>query len=75
MGSDGACDGACDGGVAAVSAAVGPWVSEETNINFAALPRDAAHYASAWTPDSFGRLATVRATYDADGLFPYGVVA
>lgn len=51
---------------------LGPWISPETTINFAGRPRDAAHFASAWPPKTFARLAEVRAAYDPDGVFPYG---
>lgn len=51
---------------------LGPWISPETTINFAGKPRDAAHFASAWPPKTFARLAQVRTTYDPDGVFPYG---
>jgi len=52
--------------------ALAPWVSPETTINFAGKPRDAAHFASAWSTKTFARLAEVRAAYDPDGVFPYG---
>jgi hypothetical protein len=56
----------------AITAAVTPWISAETNINFAGLPHDEAHFASAWVPDTFARLAVVREKYDPNGIFPYG---
>lgn len=52
--------------------AITPWLSPETNINFAGAARSAEHFASAWPADTFARLASVRAEYDPDGIFPYG---
>jgi len=49
-----------------------PWIAAETTINFAGKPRDPAHFASAWPPKTYTRLAEVRARFDPDGVFPYG---
>jgi hypothetical protein len=48
------------------------WVSPETNINFAGKPRSPEHFASAWPPETFARLAEVRRRYDPQGLFAFG---
>ena len=55
--------------------AITPWLSPETNINFAGAARSDEHFASAWPADISARLASVRAQYDPDGVFPYGFVA
>ena len=55
--------------------AIQPWLSPETNINFAGKARSAEHFASAWPADTFARLATVRRQYDPDVIFPYGFAA
>lgn len=44
--------------------AVTPWNATETNINFTPVARSAAHLASAWSPATGARLATLRAHYD-----------
>ena len=49
-----------------------PWLSTETNINFAGRLRSAEHFASAWPAATFARLAEVRRRYDPDGLFAFG---
>ncbi|MDQ1550017.1 MAG: hypothetical protein QOD27_1675 [Microbacteriaceae bacterium] len=54
--------------------AIGPWVSPETNINFAGRPRSYEHFVSAWPAVTFERLASVRRRYDPDGVLPYGPV-
>jgi len=51
--------------------ALGPWISAETTINFAAKP-DLPNYRKAWPADTFERLASVRKQVDPDGIFPYG---
>jgi hypothetical protein len=57
-----------------IVATIGPWVSAETNINFAGRPRSYEHFVSAWPAATFERLAAVRRRYDPDGLLPYGPV-
>ncbi|MFF0342606.1 FAD-binding oxidoreductase [Kribbella sp. NPDC004875] len=55
-----------------VLAALRPWVSAETTVNFAggfALP---GSYEASWPADTFARLAGIRAAYDPNRLFPYG---
>jgi hypothetical protein len=60
------------GGEALLSA-VGPWISPQTNINFATTAfRDPAQFAASWPPATFERLAALRAEYDPAGLFPFG---
>lgn len=58
-----------------VTAAIEPWVSPETNINFAGRILSLQHFASAWPADTFARLASVRHQYDPDHIFPYGPAA
>lgn len=53
-------------------AAIAPWTAPETNVNFAGRFRSAEHFASAWPPDTFARLAAVKKAYDPLGLFTYG---
>ena len=55
-----------------MTAAVAPWLSPETNINFAGRPRSEEHFASAWPPASFERLTGIRERYDPHKLFVYG---
>lgn len=50
------------------------WISPETNINFSTRVDTPEHFAQAWPPETFERLARVRATYDPDGLFAFGPV-
>ncbi|MCP2032853.1 FAD/FMN-containing dehydrogenase [Okibacterium sp. HSC-33S16] len=50
------------------------WVSAETNINFSSHVDTPEHFAQAWPPEVFDRLARVRATYDPEGLFAFGPV-
>jgi hypothetical protein len=57
---------------ARLAAAIAPWVSPATTINWVSTPSDPVAFASAWTPESFARLATVREKYDPDHVFPYG---
>ncbi len=47
------------------------WVSPETTINFADSA-DPAAFREAWPEETFARLASIRASIDPDGLFPYG---
>jgi FAD/FMN-containing dehydrogenase len=55
--------------------AVEPWVSPETNVNFAGRFASREHFASAWPPEIFARLESVRRAYDPGGLFTYGPAA
>ena len=57
-----------------VMAAVAPWLSPETNINFAGRLRSEEHFASAWPTASFERLAQIRERYDPHKLFVYGPI-
>jgi len=52
--------------------AVGSWVAAETNVNFMGVPRSAGHFASAWSVETFARLAEVRRRVDPDGVFGFG---
>jgi hypothetical protein len=53
---------------------VRPWISAETNINFSSHVDTPEHFAQAWPPETFERLARVRSTYDPDTLFAFGPV-
>jgi hypothetical protein len=57
---------------ARLAAAIAPWVSPATTINWVSTPSDPVAFASAWSPESLARLATVRDRYDPDHVFPYG---
>jgi FAD/FMN-containing dehydrogenase len=46
-----------------------PWLSSESNVNFAAHPRSARHATPAWPADTLARLAQVRRKYDPDAVF------
>ena len=46
-----------------------PWTCHEANVNFMGRARSAEHFASAWSPATFARLAEVRMRYDPRGLF------
>lgn len=50
-----------------------PWVAPTTTINFASYPSEHSAWKSAWTEDTFARLAAVRSRHDPEGVFPYGV--
>jgi len=43
---------------------IAPWAAAETNINFTPVARSAAHLASAWSPATAAKLATLRRRYD-----------
>ena len=45
-----------------------PWISRETNINFAGKLRSAEQFVSAWPPDILAQLTEVREEYDPDGV-------
>jgi hypothetical protein len=59
----------------ALFAAIAPWISSESNVNFAGRFADRKAYEKAWSPAIFARLDEVRGVYDPDGLFVYGVSA
>ena len=40
------------------------WMAKEHNINFMARPLSDEHYATAWSPSTFARLAEIRERYD-----------
>ena len=42
-------------------------------MNFAGAFASREEYAGAWPAATFARLINVRATYDPDGLFVYGL--
>lgn len=46
-----------------------PWIAPETNANFMGAPRSPEHFASAWPPATFAKLAEIRHQFDPDGLF------
>jgi len=52
----------------AAYAALGPWLSAETNINFAGVARP-GQTGAPWSPETGARLAKVREAYDPDGVF------
>ncbi len=58
------------GATDALLASIAPWVSPETNINFAA--GSGPEFAKAWPAATFARLASIRATLDPDDTFPFG---
>lgn len=45
-----------------------PWISAETNINFAGKVRSTEQFTSAWPPDILAKLTEVREEYDPDGV-------
>lgn len=57
----------------AVLDALQPWISPENNVNFASGFTTVAEYHGAWPPAIFDRLEEVKANYDPNGLFVYGV--
>ncbi|MEO6941598.1 MAG: FAD-binding oxidoreductase [Terrimesophilobacter sp.] len=59
----------------ALSTALAPWIASQTMVNFAGIFRSRSHFESAWPPDIFARLESVRKTYDPLGLFTYGPAA
>lgn len=50
-----------------------PWAATETNINFLPGPWTDETLARAWSPETAGRLASVRSAYDPTGLFAWRV--
>ncbi|MEF2977468.1 FAD-binding oxidoreductase [Subtercola sp. YIM 133946] len=67
---------AIDAANAALVAALTPWLSPETNINFATSAfRDQAQFTAAWPPETFARLAALRAEFDPAHVLPYGPAA
>jgi len=59
------------GATDALVGSLAPWISPETNINFAGSP-SAADFPKAWPAETFARLAAIRATVDPHGIFAYG---
>ena len=49
-----------------------PWLSSETNMNFAAHPRSAGHASAPSPADTRARLADIRRRYDPDAVFSGG---
>jgi FAD/FMN-containing dehydrogenase len=60
------------GAAGALFWAVAPWISPESNVNFAPAFASQKEFESAWPPATFARLAEVRKKYDPKGLFVYG---
>ena len=52
-----------------------PWIATDTNVNFAFPFATRAAYEAAWPVETFARLTSIRAEYDPEGLFVYGVPA
>jgi FAD/FMN-containing dehydrogenase len=50
-------------------AALAPWVTPETNINFTHEPRTDGPRITPWSPATAARLQEIRRRYDPDGLF------
>ena len=63
---------AAPGAAGALFWAVAPWISPESNVNFAPAFASQKEFESAWPPATFARLAEVRKKYDPKGLFVYG---
>ena len=61
------------GAAAALLGAVAPWISPESNVNFAPAFASQKEFEAAWPAETFARLAEVRKKYDPKGLFVYGV--
>jgi len=59
------------GATTALIAAIDPWVSEETAINFAGDPAG-DQFAKAWPPKTSDRLRAIRSSVDPDRVFAYG---
>lgn len=59
----------------ALSSALAPWVEPQTMVNFSGIFTSRAHFESAWPPEIFSRLESVRKSYDPSGLFTYGPAA
>jgi FAD/FMN-containing dehydrogenase len=55
-----------------VLAPLTPWISAETNVNYAGGFLVPGSYDASWPADTLARLTAVRATYDPNTLFPYG---
>jgi hypothetical protein len=49
-----------------------PWIAAEGNVNFAGSILSAEHFATAWSPETFARLAEVRGKYDPDVVVAWG---
>ena len=54
----------------AFTAALAPWLSPHTTVNFIGVPRSAEAWTAAWPPDTYARLGDVRRRYDPQGVFP-----
>ncbi len=52
--------------------AIAPWVSSETNVNFAGRFQSNEHFASAWPAKTFERLNALKKVWDPRGLFTFG---
>ena len=52
--------------------ALAPWIAAENNINYSGGAEGPGSYEACWPPHILTRLDQVRATYDPDGLFPFG---
>ncbi|HET6295791.1 MAG TPA: FAD-binding oxidoreductase [Kribbella sp.] len=55
-----------------VLAPLAPWISPETNVNYAGGFFIPGSYDASWPADTLTRLNAVRATYDPNTVFPYG---
>jgi FAD/FMN-containing dehydrogenase len=53
-------------------AALAPWIAAETTVNFVERFATREQFEASWPAATFARLAAVRATYDPNGVFPYG---
>jgi FAD/FMN-containing dehydrogenase len=60
------------GAAAAFLGAVAPWISPESNVNFAPAFTSQEEFEAAWPTETFARLVEVRKKYDPKGLFVYG---
>jgi hypothetical protein len=52
--------------------ALAPWISADSNVNFAPAFASQQDFEAAWPPATFTRLVAVRKKYDPKGLFVYG---
>jgi FAD/FMN-containing dehydrogenase len=60
------------GAAAAFLGAVAPWISAESNVNFAPAFASQKEFEAAWPAETFARLVEIRKKYDPKGLFVYG---
>jgi FAD/FMN-containing dehydrogenase len=63
---------AVPGAIQAVLAAVAPWSTGHTMVNFHGAPGDDADRARAWSGPSYERLQRAKATYDPANLLRFG---